>query len=386
MKLTYSIVQITGDSTASGVPRHVTILAQELKKRGHRVTVICPPGPLVKRLEALRVKTEVIAMGSPLDRRADHKIRAVLARVRPDVTHCHGLRGGWLGRLAARKLKNIAIVYTEHLWTKDYHLANRVWEEFQIRGLGIMDKFTDMTIAVSGAVKNFLLSHNIVPDRQVIVIPNMLDPDFIGLKKYHKPAGVPQIIGSIGSLNIQKGYLVLLKALKILEEKKLPVDWRCQLIGAGPLEKTMRKRIEKYRLAPKVSLKLSTDSVAEAMRHFSCYVQNSRTESFGLAVIEAMSLGVPVITTNRGALPEIVCNKETGLIVPYGQPEKLAQAMAKILTDRRLAEDLGENGCRAALKKFATKPIVDRIEKIYHKAIRNRQFKRDLHAQKITKP
>lgn len=375
MKTKYSIAQVVGDSTMSGAPRHVMVLSRELKKRGHKVTVICPPGPLTKHLQEMHITTEVIAMESPLDRRADHNIRAALERIKPDIVHCHGLRGGWLGRLAARKLARIAVVYTEHLWTQDYHLANRVWEEFQLRGLGMMDKFTDITIAVSGAVKGFLISRHIVPDCKIVVIPNILDPSFIGLKKYHKPEGVPQVIGSIGSLNIQKGYLVFLEALKILQEQKLPIDWRCQLIGSGPLEKTIRKKIKKYRLVPRVSLKPSVDSIPNTMRHFSCYVQNSRTESFGLAVIEAMSLGVPVIVTNRGALPEIVRNKETGLIVSYGKPERLAQALASLLTDSHLAEELGSNGQRAVLKKFAAKPIVDRIEGVYRKAVENRQFK-----------
>ena len=378
MKDRYNIVQVVGDNTTGGVPRHVLVLVQELKKRKHKVSVICPSGPLTKTFRALGVRTEIIAMGSPLDRWADHKIRTALEHIHPDIVHCHGLLGGWLGRLAARKLRNIAVVYTEHFWTPDYHLTNRVWEEFQLRGLGVMDRFTDMTIAVSGTVKTFLVSRNIVPDSKVIVVPNMLSPDFVGLKKYNKPEGVPQIIGSIGSFNVHKGHLMLIEALKILNNKKISVDWRCQFVGSGPLEKTMAKRIIRYRLSSRASLRPPTDDIIEVMRHFSCYVQNSRAEPFGVVVMEAMSLGVPVIATDRGALPEMVRHRETGLVVPYGQPKKLAQAIAKILTDRRLSEELGENARRAVLGKFAIKPVVDRIERVYRKAIRNRQFKRNL--------
>ena len=362
----------------SGAPRHVFILSQALKKRGHNITVVCPPGAMINHLREAKIKVEVIAMGSPLDRKADHKIRAVLERLKPDIVHCHGLRGGWLGRLAARKLKSMAMVYTEHLWTKDYHLTNRVWEEFQLRGLKLMDRFTDVTIAISGSVKAFLLERKITPRGKLVVIPNMLNPDFIGPKKYQKPSGLPKIIGSIGSLNIQKGYLALLEALKILREKKLPLDWRCQIIGTGPLEKIIRRRIKKFKLSSWVTVKPSVDDVIETMRHFSCYAQNSRAETAARAVVEAMVLGVPVIVANRGALPEVVRHGETGLVVPYGKPEQLADALSKILLDDNLARRLGEAGRREVLRRFAAKPTIDRIEKVYAKALSNRRFKRHI--------
>ena len=361
-----------------GAPRHVFILSQALKKRGHIVTVICPPGAMVSRLREAKIKVEVIAMGSPLDRKADHKIRAVLHRVKPDIVHCHGLRGGWLGRLAARKLKSMAVVYTEHLWTKDYHLTNRVWEEFQLRGLKLMDRYTDVTIAISGSVKAFLIERHITPRGKLVVIPNMLNPDFIGSKRYLKPSGLPKIIGSIGSLNIQKGYLVLLEALANLREKKLPHDWRCQIIGTGPLERIIRRHIKKFKLSSLVSIKPSADDIVETMRHFYCYVQNSRAETAARAVVEAMALGVPVIVTNRGALPEIVHHKQNGMVVSYGNPEQLADALSKILFDDNLARRLGEAGRREVLRRFAARSIIDRIEKVYAKAISNRRFKRNI--------
>lgn len=362
----------------SGAPRHIFVLSQSLIKRGHKLTLICPPGTVVKKFREAGIKVEPIAMGSPLDRQADHKIRAALKRLKPDIVHCHGLRGGWLGRLAVRKLKNIAVVYTEHLWTEDYHLKNRVWEEFQLRGQKLMDNFTDMTIAVSGASESFLLSRGITRRGKIVVIPHMVNPNFHGLKKYAKPEGLPKIIGSVGSLNVQKGHLPLIEALKVLRYKKLPLDWRCRIIGGGPLEKIIRRRIKKYRLSAQVSVKPSAEDIVETMRHFACYVQNSRAETFGLPVIEAMSLGVPVVTTSRGALTEIVRHGENGLVVPYGRPELLANAIARILTDDELARRLGEAGREVAAKRFSEKLVVDRVEKVYAKAVVTRRFKRKL--------
>ena len=114
------------------------------------------------------------------------------------------------------------------------------------------------------------------------------------------------------------------------------------------------------------------------MRHFTCYVQYSRAETFGLPVIEALSLGVPVIVASRDALIEIVRNGKNGLVIPFGKPEVLADAIARLLTDDELARRLGEAGREAATRRFIEKLVVDRIENIYTKAVVMRRFKRKI--------
>ena len=371
------IVQVVGDGTTTGAPRHVLLLSTELKRRGHNVLAIAPPGPIVKSLEAAGVKTAKIVMRSPLDRRADHEIRATAARFKPDVIHCHGTRGGWLGRLAARKIKHTALVYTEHLWTKDYAIGNPVWHEFQTRGLRYMDRFTDVTIAVSKSVKDFLVANHITPPGRIVIVGNMLDPCFSTVTRYKKPSEMPQIIGTVGSLNQQKGHLLLLDALVLLNKQKLPYQWRCQIIGAGPLEGEVKKRIRRLRLHGKVALMGKFDDICTAMRHFTYYVQYSRTESFGMAAMEAMALEIPTIVSNRGALPEIVKTDETGIVVPYNQPAKLADAIVKLMCDQKLCERLGQQARREVLEKYSNHKIVDHIERVYLRAIKHRQFLRD---------
>jgi len=371
------IIQIVGDGTMTGAPRHVLFLSNELKRRGHKVLIIAPPGPIIKLFKKAHLPAKEIVMKSPLDRRADHKIRDEIIKFNPDIVHCHGTRGGWLGRLAARKVKNCAIVYTEHLWTKDYHIGNPVWHEFQLTGLKYMDKFTDATIAVSRSVRDFLTKSKIVPKGKVFLVPNVLDPQFATVARYNKPEGVMKVIGSVGSLNGQKGYLFLIEALGELARRKIK-NWRCQIIGSGPLEKIMRRKIRKYKLIDKVTIITKVDDICETMRHFSIYIQNSATESFGMAVMEAMALGIPPIVTNRGALPEIVDNDVSGIIIPYGKPDKIASAIIKLIEDPKLYQRISRQARAKIIGKYSPTSVTQRIEKIYIRAIKNKQFKKNI--------
>jgi len=370
----YKIVQVVGDSSATGAPRHVILLATELQRRGHEVVVIAPPGKIIRELKKRGIKSEIVKMGSPLDRKSDHKIRDIIEKYNPDVVHCHGTKGGWLGRLAARKLNSIAVVYTEHLWTPDFHLSNPVWEQFQLYGLKYLEKYTDYTIAVSNVVKRFLVKEKIVPSSKVYVIPNMLDPHFTSAKKYDKPIELPLVIGTVGSLNIQKGYFYLIEAMAKVKARNKKLNFKLQIIGSGPLEKPIRKHIKKYKLGREVSLVSSVEDVRENMRHFSLYVQNSRSESFGMAALEAMALSIPIIVTDRGALPEIVDSGKNGIVVPYGKVKVLSKTIEKLLLDAKLRERLGDNARKSVLIKYNPVEVTRRIEMVYDKAIKRRRF------------
>jgi len=369
------IIQVVGDKSIGGASRHVLLLSQNLIKRGHTLKIIMPYGSVAKLFRLKGLDVNEVSMRSYFDRRSDTRIRQIMQEFKPDLVHCHGTYSGWLGRLAARKLPKIALVYTEHLWTKDYHFSNSIYENVHLRGLQLMDRFTDVTIAVSQSVKNFLSKNKIIPASKIIIVPNMLDPKFRKYTIYQKPKGVPPIIGSVGSINVQKGIPVLVQALKDLEHQKPELQWRCQIIGSGPMADSVKKMVSKLGLEKRIVVKERVDDIVETMRHFSYYVQASRSESFGISVIEAMSLGIAPIVTNRGALPEIVDHMATGVVVPYGRPDKLVAALMKLMDDEELRTTLGEAARCEVKRKYSCKQVTDRIEKVYYQALEKRRFK-----------
>jgi glycosyltransferase involved in cell wall biosynthesis len=229
-----------------------------------------------------------------------------------------------------------------------------------------------MTIAVSEEVKKFLVKKSMVPQNKIVVVPNLLDNRFLSVKQYQKPANLPPLIGTVGSLNAQKGHILLIEALSLLKKKDKKLDWRCQIIGTGPLEKYLRRLIRKKKLRGQTSIITDAGDIREAMRHFTIYVQYSRTESFGMAVSEAMALGIPTIVSNKGALPEMVVDGRDGLVVPYGKAVLLAKAIERLIKNKSLRQNISVIARKKILKLYNQETILDEIEQVYSQAIKHK--------------
>lgn len=359
----------------SGAGRQTLLLSAQLKNRGHKINVIAPSGALQKKCQRYRIKFHRIKMRSYLNRKADHRIRELIMKIKPDIVHCHGLRGGWLGRLAVRKLPNFTVVYTEYHLTSETSIKNLVWREFIMRGMRFFTKFTDVTIAPSNAIKNFLIKNKLAKNHNIFIIPELIEGKYIRSYTFKKPQGVPQIIGTIGSLTPHKGYIFLLESLQALHKMEIGDSWRCQIVGTGPLERLLKKRIRKMHLSKYVNLLGKSENLIETMRHFSCYVQSSISEPYGSITSRALALGIPVVVTRKGGLPDIVQNGVNGMVVPYGKQIIMAQAVKEILENEKKRNEMGFAAKQYAKNVLSPKLITDRIEQIYDKALKIRKFK-----------
>src|SRR3990167_7781666 len=172
-----SILEIIGDSTLAGAPRHLLSLLENFDYKKFRLFVICPPGPLAGEVKGLKkgIDLEIVPMKSKIDLSAIKEIRANIKHIKPDVIHVHGTRAGAFGRLAAIGF-SYPVIYTEHLWTKNYKLSNIISQQLQLIGLWFLDMFTTLNIAVSQAVKDFMVENQISRDSKVVVIYNAIEP------------------------------------------------------------------------------------------------------------------------------------------------------------------------------------------------------------------
>ena len=373
MRKKIKIAQIIGDASLTGGPRHVLELGRFLKREGFEVLIIAPPGTIAKAFAKAKIPYAQVKMRGPFDRESDHVIRKILKEEKVDLVHCHGTRGGWLGRLAARKIRGLPIVYTEHLWTKDYHLSNPIWEQFQLQGLRYLDRFTQKTIAVSEAVQEFLIKSKITKPQKIVLGYPPVREEFFKIFPYQKPKEISLLVGSVGSLNRLKGYRYFVEAAKILKEKHkfTPRNhFHFQIVGIGPEETNLRRLIKRFKLEEYFQLRPPLEKVFEVMRHFTIYVQPSLSESFGMATAEAMAMGLPVIVTQVSGLQEIVTDGKTGLVVPSRNPQALALAIEKLLKDDKLRKQLAVAAKRKAEKEFVPEKRFREIVKIYEQLLK----------------
>jgi len=113
---------------------------------------------------------------------------------------------------------------------------------------------------------------------------------------------------------------------------------------------------------------VKTSLLREALGCCDVFVNPSAYESFSIVLLEAMASGKPVVATNVGGIPHLVRNGKTGIIVNYGDPEGIADAIKKLLSNSELRRQMGENGVQLA-KKYDWEKIVSQLERLYEKVL-----------------
>jgi glycosyltransferase involved in cell wall biosynthesis len=225
-------------------------------------------------------------------------------------------------------------------------------------------------------VPSYFLSHAIkeaFPRAKTYVLPNALLPNrnFLSLKrtpdkresfrKYFSLPPFPKdivLIGSMGRLSREKGVEDLLEAIILL--KHLPLQFF--IAGKGHLQSSLYKTVQKEGLQKKVHFLGFLDE--EAMKEFfsgiDIFVLPSRQETFGMAALEAMSAGLPIIATKAGGIPEVVQEKKTGILVPERNSRALAEAIQKLSQQPKKQKSMGNEGRETVKNLFSIEMYTDR--------------------------
>jgi colanic acid/amylovoran biosynthesis glycosyltransferase len=184
---------------------------------------------------------------------------------------------------------------------------------------------------------------------------------------------VPLVI-SVGRLIEKKGFSDLVTACHILAEAGH--NFRCEIIGEGPLEEDLRAQIERSTLRDKVKL-AGAQSQPEIKRRLAtasvfalaCTTDSSGgTDNLPTVIMEAMATGVPVVSTTLAGIPEMVKPGITGELVPPNAPQELARAIEKFITDPARVREFGRKGLAVAHEKFSIETSVKSLLSLFGRA------------------
>jgi len=201
---------------------------------------------------------------------------------------------------------------------------------------------------------------------RVAVIPGGIDPSWFEVERL--PSEKPELV-FWGRMEDEKGIPELLDAMKIVVNK-IP-DVRLTLIGEGNRLEEYKRRVRKLGLVPRMIVPgwLSLKEIQKLSATASVAVFPSRIESFGLSVAEALGAGVPVITTNAGALPEVVEDGVTGTLVAPRNPEALAEAIYAVLENAENFRLMAERGRETARQKFSWDSAAEQLIGLYRQEL-----------------
>jgi len=177
----------------------------------------------------------------------------------------------------------------------------------------------------------------------------------------------------VGRLSPEKGHLVFLEALDDLHRRG--IDFRCTLVGDGPLRPNIESQLAECGLSERVRLTGSLDP-AQVDRQYDAagaVVLASFSEGVPVVLMEAMARGIPVVATNVGGVGELVQDNVNGLLVPPGDPKALADALARVLQDRSFARALGAKGVERVSGEFDLDRSVDQLQSLFQDAVCGRR-------------
>ncbi|MBU1083299.1 glycosyltransferase family 4 protein [Patescibacteria group bacterium] len=364
-----NLFYVIADSSLTGAPRHLLSLVDYLDKKEFSISVILPQGPLADELTRRRINVFLVPMKSRSDISAVNAIKKLLVKYDPDILHVHGQRAGLIGRFAARNLP-IKIVYTEHTRTSQFHLANSALDWAHIRAMRMLDKMTHVNIAVSQAVADFLVKNKITTPDKIEVIHNgisltaskHIDQQALDLINQHGLKKQDVIIGTVGNLNIQKDTATLIKAMPRVINK-LPKA-KLVIVGSGPLKYRLQKLAQKLKISQNIIFTGAMKEVSSISQIFTAFVLTSRSEAFGICILEAMRSRVPVIATRVGGIPEIITNNHNGILVEAGDSKTIASSIIRLINDRKLQQKFIKAG-EETVKNFSAHKMVRVTDKVY---------------------
>ena len=350
------VALFTDADVFAGTERHMLDLARGLSALGVAVTVACPsPAALEEAARRENLPTLAIPKRGLVDWGAARTLAGRLKSSETDIVHAHNGRTALAAAIAVRLAGRGRCVMTQHFLEPNH--ATQHGLKAAVSGKAhhwVVEKMSRI-LAISGAVRQAMLTRGEAPDSKITVIPNGISVPNAGnpaetRRSLGLAADTPLVVCA-ARLEREKDIASLIQAMKIVQEA-VP-DARCLIAGDGSQKDELQRQIEALGLSESVTLLGFCADAASLMAAADLFVLPSLAEPFGLVLLEAMALGRPVIATRAGGPLEIVVDGETGFLVAPSSPDALAEAVQRLLADPAACLRLGENG-RARFQNLFT--------------------------------
>ena len=368
------VALFTDSDAFAGTERHIIDLGHSLAGPDVHVSIACPqPSPLADRASATGLPVIPIAKrGKFLDTAAIRTLRRLLLSGQVDIIHAHNGRTALAASVAARLAGRGKCVVTQHFLAPSHVGRTGPKGLFSRMAHGWVDSHTHAHIAISSAVRDSMIVRGESSSTEVTVVPNGISsPDVTALTT---PARIREELGVLADavfiacasrLEPEKDLITLLEAMPLLPASP-PV--KLVIAGAGSMETELRNKIRDWQLGDCCSLLGFRQDVLSIINAADLFVLPSKAEPFGLVLLEAMSLGKPVIATAVGGPLEIVVSGVTGQLVPPNNPAALATAIQQLVDDPSRRAEMGGQG-RDRFEKYFTADRMGRETLDVYKAL-----------------
>ncbi|HKM39949.1 MAG TPA: glycosyltransferase family 4 protein [bacterium] len=358
---------MTTDLGIGGAGRYLLNLLPGLMENGWDVAVACPGGgELEQELRQHGYRLHLLTNSdASWSRSVLGQMYRILKQEKYQIVHTHA---SFAGRVAARLVPGHRIVLTRHGLGAGKPLS--WWRKLINHGASRV--FTDKVIAISHAVAKSLINEG-VPQVQITVIPNGIPahdfaccsgaPVRMELGADHRP-----LIGMVARLVPEKEPQVFIKAAALI--KKYYPEAMFILVGTGPLERELAELVSALGLGADCRLLGFRRDIGAITAALDVAVLTSRQEGQGLVLLEAMAAGKPIVATKVGGIIEMVHHERTGLLVPPGDTEALAEAVRRLLDNKNFADAMSRRGQEMVKREFSAVAMAQYTAALYRELLK----------------
>lgn len=354
-----NVVHLVEDLKVGGLEMVVSTIACNFNSDIFDVRVWClaREGKIFDELKKRGCNIENLGMKSHRNPFFYLKFYKKLKESKIDIIHMHGYSAATVGRIAAVMAKvKVKVTHVHTTWA--HYAKKRIFIE------KILSVFTDAIICCSNAVIKSLGDDVKISRKKLKLIYNGIDIERFESNESKNGNKDFFSIGCVASLSPHKGHKYLIEAAKDVIGKKTQVKFI--IVGDGKLRKDLEDYTKELGIDNYFEFKGIIGDVAEVIKKLDLFILPScKREGLGIALIEAMAAGVPVIGTNIGGIPEVIKDRENGFLVEPGSSKALADVINYALENQDKVRAVGKNGYQSVKGKFSQKTMIDNIENLY---------------------
>lgn len=359
------VLHIVATGRLSGAEKVVSDICTNLSEDFQSIAV-CAGEELKEYYDGKNIETYVIDI-SRLSINEIRKLKQLIKDKRIDIVHSHDVKASIAGYLAAKafKVPVVSHIHVTYLWMKKLGPLKIIDQYFR-------NKYTK-SLACSEMVRDFYLEHNKKALQGKIEYLdnafnfnefNKIEPK--DKESFKQQLGIDKdayIYGYLGRLLEVKGADLMIDSFYDIQNK---VDNSILLIvGDGPEREKLEAKVKEYGIENKVIFAGYQKNVYDYMNAFDCFILPSIREGLPIAVLEAMAMRKPVLSTPVAGLKKLMKNEFNGLVLRERSRKDLSEAMIKINEDKELSKNIAENAYKHLDENYNINTYVRKVERLY---------------------
>ncbi|MGM1050388.1 MAG: glycosyltransferase family 4 protein [Bacillota bacterium] len=293
------------------------------------------------------------------DIKAFYHIVKIIKKVQPDIVHCHSAKAGAIGRIASKFCRIKSVIYTPHAYFFQNNTLSKNKRRTYVFIEKLLSKITNITVNVSEGEREGAIENNVVGENNSVVIFNGINYIERSLARSSDTIR----IGTTMRMEVQKDPLTFVEIAKRVVGEHSNVEF--VFVGDGRLKDEVKASIKNNHLEEKVELLGFRKNVIDIVSSFDLYLITSLYEGLPYSVIEALSLGKPIIATNVTGNNEIVIDGYNGLLFEPMNAEQGAEKINILLNNPAFIKQFGVHSRELYEEYFTIQQMLDALDMVY---------------------